>query len=251
MVLIMEDSKLTVRAVERALDILLCFTDESDLGLTELATRVGLHKSTVHRLLASLEGKGFIIRDPASEKYKLGYRVWELSANLMQSDDMSVVLLPEMERLRDVVGETISLYVRDGHERIRIQAVQSRQAVRRVAPVGARLPLVVGASSKILVAYADKANKDELLEEISWPEGINRKAFEKQLEHILEVGYATSIEEREPGAASVAAPVYNREGQLVAALSVSGPTNRLTADRMREQASIIIESAKLMGRMIR
>ncbi|MEX1031387.1 MAG: IclR family transcriptional regulator [Paenibacillaceae bacterium] len=247
----MEDAKLTVRAVERALDILLCFTNESDLGLTELASRVGLHKSTVHRLLASLEGKGFIIRDPASEKYKLGYRVWELSANLMQSDDMSVALLPEMERLRDVVGETISLYVRDGHERIRIQAVQSRQAVRRVAPVGARLPLVVGASSKILVAYADKANQDELLEEISWPEGMNRKAFVKQLAHILEVGYATSIEEREPGAAAVAAPIYNRTGEVVAALSVSGPANRLTADKMQEQAEIIIESAKLMGRLIR
>lgn len=247
----MEDSKLTVRAVERALDILLCFTNESDLGLTELASRVGLHKSTVHRLLASLEGKGFIIRDPASEKYKLGYRVWELSANLMQSDDMSVVLLPEMERLRDVVGETISLYVRDGHERIRIQAVQSRQAVRRVAPVGARLALVVGASSKILVAYADKAIQHELLEEISWPEGLSREAFMKQIEHILEVGYATSIEEREPGAAAVAAPIYNRTGQLVAALSISGPANRLTADKMQEQAGIIIESAKLMGRMIR
>jgi IclR family KDG regulon transcriptional repressor len=245
------DSKLTVRAVERALDILLCFTNESDLGLTELASRVGLHKSTVHRLLASLEGKGFIIRDPASEKYKLGYRVWELSANLMQSDDMPVMLLPEMERLRDVVGETISLYVRDGQERIRIQAVQSRLAVRRVAPVGARLPLVVGASSKILVAYADKAIQDELLKEISWPEGMNRKAFVKQLEHIVEVGYATSIEEREPGAAAVAAPIYNRTGQVVAALSVSGPANRLTAEKMQEQAGIIIESAKLMGRMIR
>ena len=164
----MEDSKLTVRAVERALDILLCFANESDLGLTEIASRVDLHKSTVHRLLASLEGKGFIIRDPASEKYKLGYRVWELSANLMQSDDMSVVLLPEMERLRDLVGETISLYVRDGNERIRIQAVQSRLAIRRVAPIGARLPLIVGASSKILVAFADKSVQDEILAG-SWP----------------------------------------------------------------------------------
>lgn len=249
--LIVDDSKLTVRAVERALDILLCFTDESDLGLTELASRVGLHKSTVHRLLASLEGKGFIIRDPASEKYKLGYRVWELSANLMQSDDMSVVLLPEMERLRDVVGETISLYVRDGHERIRIQAVQSRQAVRRVAPIGARLPLVVGASSKILVAYANKASQEELLDEIVWPEGMNKRTFSEQLKHILDTGYATSIEEREQGAAAVAVPIYNRMGQVVAALSISGPANRLTADKMKEQADIIKESAKLMGRMIR
>src|SRR4051794_17472139 len=98
----LEDQKLTVRAVERALDILLCFTDSSDLGLTEIAGRVSLHKSTVHRLLASLEGKGFVIRNQATEKYRLGFRVWELSANLSQNDDPAIILLPEMERLRDV-----------------------------------------------------------------------------------------------------------------------------------------------------
>jgi DNA-binding IclR family transcriptional regulator len=153
----MDDSKLTVRAVERALDILLCFTDSSDLSLTEISSRVQLHKSTVHRLLASLEGKGFLLRDAATEKYRLGFRLWELSANLSQSDDPGLILLPELERLRDQLGETISLYVRDGYERVRIQAVQSNHAIRRVAPVGARMPLHVGASSKVLVAFPDPA----------------------------------------------------------------------------------------------
>jgi transcription initiation factor IIE alpha subunit len=98
-----EDGKLTVRAVERAMDILLCFADVKELSLTEISSKVTLHKSTVHRLLASLEGKGFILRDGNTEKYRLGFRLWELSANLIQSDDMGVVLLPEMERLRDQV----------------------------------------------------------------------------------------------------------------------------------------------------
>ncbi|MFS1514370.1 IclR family transcriptional regulator [Chengkuizengella sp. SCS-71B] len=246
----MEQSKSgTVRAVDRALDILLCFTDEIDLGLTEIAEKTGLHKSTVFRLLASLEGKGFVIRDSVTEKYRLGFRIWELSANLSQSDDPGTLLLPEMERLRDILGETISLYIRDGNERIRIQAVQSKHSIRRVAPIGARLPLYVGASSKILIAFADIDTQENMIQE--WRELIDISAYKDQIADIQKVGYATSIEEREPGVAAVSAPIFNRSHQLVAALSVSGPVNRLTLENMKEHAGIMIETAKRMGKMIR
>ncbi|MEJ8543939.1 IclR family transcriptional regulator [Brevibacillus borstelensis] len=247
----MEEQKANVRAVERALDILLCFTDATDLGLSEIAGRLSLHKSTVHRLLATLENKGFLIRDAQTEKYRLGFRVWELSVNLAHSDDPATLWLPEMERLRDVVGETISLYVRDGNERIRIQAVQSNQAIRRVAPVGARMPLSVGASSKVLVAYAEPAVREEALNDPLWPESIDREAYLEQLEQIRRQGFATSVEERELGAAAVAAPIFNRNNKLVAALAVSGPSNRLTPERMMEIAKPIMESAYRMGKMLK
>ncbi|ALS24216.1 MULTISPECIES: IclR family transcriptional regulator [Paenibacillus] len=247
----MEDGKLTVRAVERALDILLCFTEAEDLSLTEIAGRVGLHKSTVHRLLASLEGKGFIIRNPGSERYRLGFRIWELSANLTHSDDPALILLPELERLRDQVGETVSLYVRDGMERVRVQAVQSNQAIRRVAPIGARLPLYVGASSKILVAFADPAEQQALLHDPAWPKTVSTAAYMEQLEEVRTLGYATSVEEREPGAAAVAAPIFGRAQRLVAALAVSGPSNRLTLEMMKEHAPILMEAARRMGKMLK
>jgi IclR family KDG regulon transcriptional repressor len=246
----MEDGKLTVRAVERAMDILLCFVDVKELSLTEISNKVTLHKSTVHRLLASLEGKGFIMRDGATEKYRLGFRVWELSANLIQSDDMGVVLLPEMERLRDQVGETISLYVLDGNERVRIQAVQSNQAIRRVAPVGARMPLFVGASSKILLAYADEDVQERVLNTADGS-NLDRKAIIQMLKETRKLGYATSIEEREPGAAAVSAPIFSREHKLVASLAVSGPANRLTQEKMLEHVPLIIDAAHRMGIMLR
>lgn len=247
----MEDAKLTVRAVERALDILLCFTEETDLGLTEIASRVGLHKSTVHRLLASLESKGFVIRNAATDKYRLGFRVWELSANLSRADDPAIVLLPEMERLRDALDETVSLYVRDGTERIRIQAVQSRQPVRSVAPVGVRLPLHVGASSKVLLAFADPQELEALLADKQWSAGLDLDAFRAQLDQIRRQGYAISIEEREPGAASVAAPIMGRSNRLFAALAVSGPAGRLTMEKMTRHADLLIEAARRMGKMVR
>jgi IclR family KDG regulon transcriptional repressor len=246
-----EDGKLTVRAVERAMDILLCFVDVKELSLTEISNKVSLHKSTVHRLLASLEGKAFIQRDGATEKYRLGFRLWELSANLIQSDDMGVVLLPEMERLRDQVGETISLYIRDGNERVRVQAVQSNQAIRRVAPVGARMPLFVGASSKVLLAYAEETVQDQVLNAANATTGLDRNTLVQMLEETRKLGYATSIEEREPGAAAVSAPIFSRDGKLMASLAVSGPANRLTQSKMLEHVPLIMEAAHRMGTMLR
>ncbi|GAA3409883.1 IclR family transcriptional regulator [Paenibacillus hodogayensis] len=247
----MDDTKLTVRAVERALDILSVFTDDTELSLTEISAKTQLHKSTVHRLLASLEGKDFITRNAETEKYRLGFRIWELAANLSQSDDPATLLQPEMERLRDALGETISLYVRDGRERIRIQAVQSNQAIRRVAPIGARLPLNVGASSKVLIAFADKDVQDEVLAELEWSGQAEKAAFVKQMGEISQLGYATSVEEREPGAAAVAAPIFNRSHRLVATLAVSGPSNRLTLAKMKEHAALIIGTANRMGKMLK
>lgn len=247
----MDDQKLTVRAVERALDVMLCFTDSAELTLTEIAAKVKLHKSTVHRLLASLEGRGFVIRNEDTDKYRLGFRIWELAANMESGDDPATILLPEMERLRDQEGETVSLYVRDGIERIRIQAVQSNQAIRRVAPIGARLPLSVGASSKVLIAFAEPADQEALLAELSWADAGERDVFVRQLGEIRRLGYATSVEEREPGAAAVSAPIFSRSRKLVAALAVSGPSNRFTLERMREHAAIIMEYAARMGKMVR
>jgi IclR family KDG regulon transcriptional repressor len=248
----MDDGKQTVRAVERALDILLVFTEHASLSLTEIAQKSGLHKSTVHRLLASLEGKGFLIRDAVTEKYRLGYRVLELSAKLSeQFDDPVMLLLPEMERLRDLIGETVSLYIREGHERIRIQAVQSRQEIRRVAPVGARLPLYVGASGKVLLAFAEKSVIESIVHSPDWPESVDREAFLKGLEEVRRQGYATSIEERETGVAAVAAPIFATSGRLLAALGVSGPSNRLDLERMRSIAPQLIDSARRMGKIMK
>lgn len=221
----MEDGKSTVRSVERALDILLCFTDATELGLTEIAKKVNLHKSTVYRILASLEAKGFVNRNANTEKYRLGYRIWELSASLDQADDPYSLILAEMEVLRDQIGETVSLYIREGTERVRIHAVQSTQAVRRFAQIGARLPLTVGASSKVLVAYAAPELLEDLLANAEWPSAAAKKRFVASLEEIHQLGYATSVEEREPGVSAIASPIFNRSGQIFAALAVSGPVN--------------------------
>ncbi|MCX7570623.1 IclR family transcriptional regulator [Tumebacillus sp. DT12] len=246
-----EQEKGTVRAVERALDILLCFAgSETELGLSDIAKRIGLHKSTVHRLLASLESKGFIRRHPQTEKYRLGWSVLELVSNVYQSDDLSSIVSPEMTRLRDLLGETISLYVLSGIERIRIQAIESKQPVRRVANVGRRLPLYVGASGKVLLAYSSEELLEELMTDSSWPPELSRDEFRHALQQVRESGYAVSIEEREPGAAAVAAPIRGRNGEAVAALSISGPVDRFTPEAVERFAQEVRKSAEMLTKML-
>jgi DNA-binding IclR family transcriptional regulator len=247
----MEEGKSTVRAVDRALDILLCFTEKTDWAMMEIAERTGLHKSTVHRMLATLEEKGFIERDKNTERYHLGLKVWELSANLSRTDDQATIWLPEMVRLRDQLGETVSIYVRDGSERIRIQAVQSNHPVRRVAPVGVRLPLYAGASSKVLVAYADNLVQESIMNSHQWASAMDMELYRSQLQDTLVKGYATSFEERETGVAAISSPIFDRAGLLAAALSVSGPASRLTLDKMEQYAPVMMEAARVMSTMVR
>lgn len=249
----MEEGKSTVRSVERALDLLLCFTMKPTWAMTELAQQVGLHKSTVHRMLATLEEKGFIERDCDTERYQLGMKVWELSANLVAGNDQSTMWQKEIERLRDQLGETVSIYVRSGVERIRIQSVQSHEPVRRVAPVGARFPLYAGASSKILIAYARAQEQQEIWSHPSWQlrDGSNMEQYQIELSEVLEQGFALSFEERESGVAAISVPVFDREGGVIAALAVSGPSSRLTMDRMHEYAPFLQAAAKRMGMMAR
>ncbi|HEU4964211.1 MAG TPA: IclR family transcriptional regulator [Bacilli bacterium] len=244
-----ENDKGTVRAVERALDILLCFSGtETELGLSDISKKIGLHKSTVHRLLASLESKGFIRRHHPTDKYRLGWSVLELVSNVYQSDDLSSIVLPEMTRLRDLLGETISLYIRSGLERVRIQAVESNQPVRRVANIGKRLPLYVGASGKVLLAFAEES-LDDYWEIANVPAEIDREEFAEQIREIRDKGYAISIEERELGAAAVSAPILSRSGKLVAALSISGPVDRFTEEAVERFAISVKQSAHILTKM--
>ncbi len=245
------DKKTTVRAVERSLDILSCFIQDRELGLTEISNIIHLNKSTVFRLLNTLEQKGFLIKNLDTDKYHLGYRIWELSTNLNGMDDPAKILLPEMTRLRDILDETISLYVRDGYERIRVQSIESNQAIRRVAPIGMRLPLSVGASSKVLMAFESAEVVDQILHQLEKHYEINRPYLIQTIKEVKEWGYATSFEERETGAAALSFPIINQSGKVIAALSVSGPLHRLTEQKFEEIAPVVAEAASRMKKLVR
>nr|WP_326492608.1 IclR family transcriptional regulator [Alicyclobacillus dauci] len=246
----MTTTSTTVRAVERALEILLCFAKSPrELSLSEIAREVGLHKSTAHRLLLSLQSKGFVRRQTGSEKYILGWSVLELLGNVYLSDELTTLALPEMTKLRDETGETISLYIRSGIERIRIQAVESNEPIRNVVAIGKTYPLYVGASGKVLLAFADEAVVQEVLTREQIPSDFSRE-LQLQLDKIRVDGYAVSIQERDAGAAAMAAPVFGRNDECIAALSISGPVSRFTTDKMHQYVDALCTAAAWLTKML-
>ncbi|SHF30657.1 transcriptional regulator, IclR family [Seinonella peptonophila] len=235
-----------IRSVDRALDLLCCFVERKQWTLTELTEKTGLHKTTVFRLLATLVDRGFLQRDTETEKYRLGIRIWELAAHMDQTNDLSILFLPEMTKLRDQLNETVSLYIRDGLERIRIQSVESQQTIRRVAPVGERMSLAVGASSKVLVAFAKHELIKQVVETCAGIEQIDFIDFAKKIDWVRKHGYAISYAERESGTAAIAVPILNRQASIVAALAVSGPISRMDEEQIDTFLPHLREAAQQM-----
>lgn len=234
----------TVRSVERALDILLCFAKSpGSVSLSDVARNVGLHKSTTHRLLLALQNKGFVRKQAGSEKYILGWSVLELFGNAYLSDELTDLALPLMTKLRNISGETVSLYIRSGTERIRVQAVESTEPIRNVVSIGKTYPLYVGASGKVLLAFASESVLEEVLRRDRIPPDFVRDDLWLQLDKIRMDGFAISIQERDAGAAAMAAPVFGPNQECVAALAISGPVSRFTADKMRQYVDVLCSSA--------
>ena len=214
--------------------------------MTQIAEKVGLYKSTVHRILAALEAKGFVRQETVTGRYHLGLKALELASVYLSSGDLPAVAYQEMLALRDRAQETVSLYVRDGLERVRVQRAEGPLTVRRVVGLGERLPLYLGASGKVLLGWLSSAERKGLLDQ-SLPPAFDRAGLEAAIAAAVAQGWAVSAEEREPGAASVAAPILDRMGRCVAALAISGPVSRFDAESTDRLGRLAAESAKLIG----
>ena len=187
----------------------------SPCGLAELCERTGLPRATAHRLAAGLECHRLLARDDIG-RWQLGPGITELSASV---DDPLLrageVVLPQ---LREATGESVQLYRREGTERVCIAALEPAAGLRDTVPVGARLPMTAGSAAKVLLAYSDPETAQAVLASATFTE--------RTLAEVRRRGWAQSVAEREAGVASVSAAVRDRTGYVIAAVSVSGPTDR-------------------------
>ncbi len=189
---------------------------ESPCGLAELCTRTGLPRATAHRLAAALEFHRLLIRDSGG-RWQLGPALPELATQV--SDPLlaaGAMVLPE---LREITGESVQLYRREGTTRVCVAALEPTAGLRDTVPVGARLPMTAGSAARVLLAYSDTATQQDVLP--------SAKFTERTLAEVRRRGWAHSAAEREPGVASVSAPVRDRSGTVIAAVSVSGPIDRM------------------------
>ena len=189
---------------------------ESPCGLADLCARTGLPRATAHRLAAGLEVHRLLARDSAG-RWRLGPALSELSAGV--ADPLLAAGAAVLPGLREITGESVQLYRREGTTRVCVVALEPPAGLRDTVPVGARLPMTAGSGARVLLAYSDPATQHAVL-----PSAV---FTERTLADVRRRGWAQSAAEREPGVASVSAPVRDRSGTVVAAVSVSGPIDRM------------------------
>lgn len=228
------------RSVERALNILEAFTvAEPELTVTDLSRKLVLNKSTVHRLAGLLERRGFLLRNPKTRAYALGPAIFRFVGLILRQGDIASVSLPHMVALRDQTGETIGLNIRVGRNRACIAQIESPHELRMRLDIGRLLPLYCGAAGKVLLAHMAPEEIEEVIRETGLaplgPGSIrDPEVLRRQLSAIRRDGYAISREERMAGGHTLAAPVRDRNGLVVASLSVYGPSVRLSDARIEE-----------------
>lgn len=228
------------KTVTRAIDVLNLFSvEQPELGIMEMSRLLGISKSSVHRLAATLETAGYLRQNQANQRYQLGFKVLQLAHILLSSVKFSNLALPWMEKLRWQTNETISLYVVDRDTRACIERLEGTQDIRFVVEINTRLPLHTGAAGKLLLAYQPAAIREQLLaqwqnDNIFWQTHSSVEQFVSELAEIRQQGYAVSRGERVNYAAAVAAPILNYRGDILAALTISGPAVRFTENQIAQ-----------------
>jgi DNA-binding IclR family transcriptional regulator len=249
-------SRYRIQAIERAMAILNAFTaEEPELRVSELADRLGLHKSTVHRFLVNLETAGLVERTPRTGRYRLGMRLFELGSLVLQRMDLWDEALPFLESLVRDSGETGHLAVLDGGEAIYIERVEARRALRVPSAVGRGYPAHATNLGKVLLAYTDPGQLE------SWISERGLAAFtantitdatqlRAELAAIRERGYAVDNEEYDEGLRCIGSPVWDHNGRVVAAVGIGGPVTRITPARIEELADLVMAAARGLSRRL-
>lgn len=235
--------------VSHALGVLRCFSvDEPTLGVTEIATRVGLHKSTVSRLLATLEREDVVERDPQTRRYRLGLGLISVAGPLLAELDERRVAYPVLLELTEQTGETSALMVWNGDQAVCVEQIASPRQIKHTTPLGTRYGTALSASVQIFLAEQPPERVRALLlsgvVELPDPTEASIDLYLESLRQVAEDGVAlnygkTSVEE-----IGVAAAVRDHRGQLVAAVMVAAPRYRVTPEQAELLASAAVAAAR-------
>lgn len=243
----------SVRNAARLLKIFL--SREQSIGVSELGRRLGLGKSSVHRLLTTLCSEGLIEQDPATGGYRLGLVVFELGEAVRVHLDLHAACGPVLVSLREQTGESSQVGVLDGHEVVYVDRLESSYTLRLFTETGRRVPVHCTSSGKVLLAYLSEAERREVLAAAPMtamtPNTVtDRDQLIGELIVVRRRGWAEAVNEREIGVASIAAPIVDVAGHCIAAISIGAPTARLGAAQRRRLGGLVAEAGEAVSRRL-
>ena len=237
-----------VRAVERATWILSSFDGEyAERGVSEIAQATGLHKATAHRIIMTLLNCGFLERTADGERVRLGLRLVELGLGALRDLDFRRAAFPYMQQLVERFDETCDLGIFDRGRVLYVEVVHSEHSLTITTRVGNRLPVHCTASGKVFLAFLPAQVVEPMLIAPLTAYTANTITSPARLQEELEAtrqrGYGLDDEECEVGIRAVSAPIRDIDGNVIAAMSIPGPSNRLARERLPEIAQALVETA--------
>lgn len=241
----------SIRVLHRAAMILNCFTlSEPEKSLVQLASETGLHKSTVFRIMETLEGIQWVRKDPFTGIYRLGFAVFELGARAVQGLDLYKASSSHLEKLVKKTGQSAHLVIHDQGEALYLNKVESPGAyVALPSQIGIRFPMHCTAVGKVLLSYLDEKEVERIIREKGLnkvtPKTISQKEdLMKEIRLIRERGYAFDNEEIHLGLKCVAAPIRDYTGKVIAAASVTGLSSNFSEKRLPSLIEAVVSVAK-------
>jgi DNA-binding IclR family transcriptional regulator len=242
-----------VQSVDRAVHVLENLARLGEAGVTDLAAELGVHKSTASRLLGALEVHELVEQAQERGKYRLGFGILRLANAVSGRLDVTQQGREICERLAQQFGETVNIAVLSSHYVVNVEQARGPSAVGTHNWVGELTPLHATSSGKILLAFMSSDARREVLQASSLTRFTEHTItsiddLERQLDAVAQDGYVVTIEEFEDGLNAVAAPIRDHSGAVIAALSVSGPVYRLTAERTHEIAPAVVSAASAVSR---
>jgi DNA-binding IclR family transcriptional regulator len=248
------DAPAVIKSVDRAIDVLEYLAERDDGAVTDLAAALGVHKSTAFRLLAVLEARGLVEQVSERGRYRLGFGLVRLAGVTAARLDLVEQSRPVTRRLALEVGDTVNVARLEADAVVNVDQVRGSAAVTTHNWVGQRTPLHATSSGKVLLAHLDPASRDRLLggplERYTPATITDRGVLERMLTEVAAVGWAATEEELEVGLNAVAAPIRGHDDAVIAAVSVSGPSYRLSPERFPGVAGAVVAAAGEISRRL-
>jgi len=242
--------------VDRAIDVLELLRDaDGPLGVRDVARRLGISSATSHRLLTSLRLRGLVTQVDGSRAYTLGWALLDFAAAVLRRIDLPTVAAPIARQLRDVSGETVTIQVPVGNDRVCVFELEGTHEVRRRVGLGRRVPLHAGASGRAILAFMTASDIEQVLDAVGTQAltdrtVVERSTIEATLEQTRDEGVARGLGETVDEVASVAAPVFAPGGTVVGSIAISGPSGRWTQASIRQHTPALLAGAAEISRRL-
>lgn len=242
--------------VDVALDVIECLDDETkSYGASQLARKLSINRTRVFRILKTLEMRGYVDYDPHTEAYRLGVKFLQIGENVRERLDLRREAEPVLVELAQQTGDSAHLLILRGEHAVTIDRRQGENRLQVASPIGQSLPLYVGASPKILLAYLPEAERERIIRSTdfeSFTENTiaNADDFRRCLDRIRKEGYALDEEDFERGVYAIGAPVRDSTGRVIAGITITTPETRYSPTRRQELIALVIGAAQKLSQRL-